>query len=144
MSPNQAKRKALAARAVLLGFGVLLLLMAYVGIRAGLGEEARDGALRAAPVAFVVGAILGSGLWVVDRLYPRLLKGATSAAIYAPMFLLTALLMLLAPSGLWLAVIGFAGMVAPVATPLARFTFTATSESPTSESDKDQANPEPG
>jgi hypothetical protein len=141
VSPSQAKKKARVARAVLLGFGVLLLLMAYVGIRIALGEEARDQAMRAAPVAFVVGALLGSGLWVVDRLYPRLLRGATSTAVYAPTFLVIALLMLLTPSGLWLAMIGFAGMAAPVATPLARFGFTSTSESPTSEAQKDQADP---
>jgi hypothetical protein len=115
-----SRRRSLFARVFILGLAAYALGVAYFVLLPG-EAEARASALGAAPVVFAVGALLGSAIWIVDRIWPRAFNRVGSWAIGPEVFLAVGVLILIGEDDLFLVVVGIAGFVFPVVTPLARF-----------------------
>lgn len=100
---------------------VLVLVGSYLVLLPLIEPDQRARAEDAAPIAFIVGALLGSATWIVDRIRPHTFKRLRSRAIGPPILLAVGILILTSEALLFHLFIGVAGFVLPVATPLARF-----------------------
>jgi hypothetical protein len=121
--PKALWKQALLARGLMLGMGLMVLLGAYLVLLPLLDPAQRNRAQGSAPEPFVIGALAGTVVCILDRISPRVFRRLSTRIWLALILPAIGVLILLSESTLFLLFVGVAGFVVPILSPLARFSF---------------------